>query len=478
MKKLLLVFVLCALSLYSILFCYADVNSNAMNIMEDLPWINKFEPKDNLKYINEYNISLQSIISEQNRNLNTLNNIYYFGNNKESFDGNSLRKCLDWEGSFKEGAPLFKSDIYKGYYSLRTRNILKQYQTSKFFNYAAFVKTGRVEFDSYIKGIVKDQSHMGQLTVLLQEKVFDKLLELEPLKRKGLLDEVLDIGLPANNSKSLDCLYQMFESRVRLQLFDQMADLSKQKLQSISHKIGIVITGEKSGELQLQSKDISNKDHVVNIINVLQEEDSYRGLTLLSELYNKNGYKLIFKEKDGDSQEMELEKAINAIALDEDGYMHLDIDSLFSEEVKARDGTVAINPAVSTIGDAQLKQVELLYAAKSKAAAEIIKELNRYSIYLELKDKKANNLYTKSFEAGQKIWKKNLDNKLNNFGIGGSADFLAYIKQFELLDSNPNKSEKARLLITKFRNSDIQFRTTEEGSIWLVNVLSKFRLVK
>jgi hypothetical protein len=97
---------------------------------------------------------------------------------------------------------------------------------------------------------------------------------------------------------------------------------------------------------------------------------------------------------------------------------------------------------------------------------------------MELKDARVSNLYTKGFEARQKTWKKNLDNKLNTFGIGGSADLIAYVKQFELLDRNPNKGDKARVLVAKYRNSDIQFRTTQEGSIWLTNMISKLRLMK
>jgi nitrate reductase NapAB chaperone NapD len=426
-------------------------------------------------------MSQQSIIAEQNINLNKLNTIYYIGSYKEGFDGGSLKRCLDWNGSFQEGAPLFKSQIYKGYYSLRTKKILEQYQTSEFFDYTAFIKTGKQEFDSYIKGAVKDQKGMGQLTLLLQEKLLDQITLLGAMNRKALLDEVLDLGLPANSVKSLDLLYQMFESRVRLQLFDQMADINKQKLQRLNLQIGIVITAEKSGKLLLQNKDIKSMDNVVQIINVLEEKESYRGLSLLNELYAKQNYKLVFKEDDGGSHEIELEKAIYAIHLDENNYIHIDLDKLFADEQQISKDSAQANPINSTISydeTNQLKELEQLYSQKTKDAREIVKELNRYSIYLELKDKKIGNLYTKGFEASQKTWKKNLDNKLNTFGIGGMADFIAYIKQFELSDRNLSKHVEIRALIAKFRNSDIQFRTTEESSIWLTDMMFKIRLMK
>jgi hypothetical protein len=426
-------------------------------------------------------MSQQSIIAEQNINLNKLNTIYYVGSYNEGFDGGSLKRCLDWNSSFQEGAPLFKSQIYKGYYTLRTQKILRQYQTSEFFDYTGFIKTGKQEFDSYIKGAAKDQKGMGQLNLLLQEKLLDQITLLAPMNRKALLDEVLNLGLPANSVKSLDFLYQLFESRVRLQLFDQMADVNKQKLQKLNLQIGIVITAEKSGKLLLQNKDIKSMDNVVQIINVLEGKESYRGLSLLNELYAKKNYKLVFKEDDGVSHEIELEKAIYAIHLDENNYIHIDLDKLFADEQQiSKDSAQAnpINSAISYDEAKQLKELEQLYSLKTKDVREIVKELNRYSIYLELKDKGISNLYTKGFEASQKTWKKNLDNKLNTFGIGGMADFIAYIKQFELLDRNLSNHIEIKGLIARFRNSDIQFRTTEESSIWLTDMLFKIRLIK
>ena len=478
MKKLFLVFTLCSLSLYSILFCYADVDNKTAHIIDDLPLIAMLEDAKNLEYINEYHMRQQSIISEQCIYLNKLNTIYYLGGFKGNFDGGSLKKCLDWDNTFEEGAPLFKSDTYMRYFSLRTDRILAHYQTSEFFDYAAFIKTGRQEFDHYIKGAVKDEADTWQLNLLMQEKLLDQIVLLEPLKRKGFLEEVLNLGLPVNKSKSLDCLYQLFESRVRLQLLDQMVELNKQKLQKFNNTIGIVITSEKGGKLLLYRKDLKNMENVIQIINVLKVEESYRGLALLNELYNKQNIKLVFEEENGGSFEIEIDSAIQNIAIDENGLVYLDLNRIFTDELQIYENSAPINLTGFEARENQLKQLEQLYSSKTKAVSEIVKELNRYSIYLELKDKKISNIYTKAFEGSQKTWKRNLDMEINAFGIGGVADFIAYIKQFELQDRNPIKLDKERLLIAKFRNSDIQFRTTEESSIWLIEMLIKIRLIK
>ena len=478
MKKLFLIFTICAFSLYSILLSYADVNNNTVNVMEGLPIATSLESTQNIKYINEYNNSLQAIIAEQSINLNTLNSVYYLGGYGGRFDGGSLKKSFEWDNSFQESAPLFKSDIYKDYYKLRTEKILQKYQTTEVFDYTVFTAAGRQQFDSYIKGTITDQRNMGQLTVLLQGKILDKLIELEPLKRKTLLDETLALGLPINSDINLDYLYQLFESRVRLQMFDQMAETNKEKLEKLSHKIGMVITADKSGNLLLQSKDLQSKGNIVQIINVLQEEEGYRGLNLLQELYGKKNYKLVFNEEKGSSYEIELEKAIDNITIDENGFVNLDLNSLFEEKPQIGANPISEDPTASNVDENSLKQLERLYLNKTKAAQEIVKELNRYSIYLELENQNITNLYTRGFEAGLKTWKKNMDNKLSSFGVGGMADFMTYIKQFELLDRSLNKQDKERALIAKFRNSDIQFRTTEEGSIWIINMLYKIRYLK
>lgn len=473
MKRLALIFVLCILILYSIVFCYADVKNQPLNILEDLPLVTKYEAIDNLKYITVQNNNLQAILAEMTINLNSLNYIYYTGSYVGSFNGSSLQNCLEWDNAFEESSPLLKGEIYKGYYKLRTEKILKQYQNSEYFDYNAFRKVGRQQFDNYIKTVASNQSSKERLTVLLQEKLLDKLVELEPMKKRALMDEVMGLGLQINSSKNLDCLYQVFESRVRLQMFDQMAEMNKQKLQKLINDIRITITSDKSGELLLQSKV-----EKVQIINVLENEKGYRGLTLLHELYGNQNFKLVFKEEDGKYNEIELDEAIKAIAIDENGFLKLDLNKVFSEEHKTNEKKETANKNESKNSDAELKALELLYTSKTKAAQEIVKELNNYSIYLELKNKSINNLYTRSFESKQKIWKKNLDNKLNTFGIGGMADFMSYIKQFELMDRESSKIAGEKLLIARYRNSDTQFRTTEECSIWLTNMLFKIKYMK
>lgn len=477
MKKLSLIFILCVLSLFSVLLCYADLQSNAVDIMADLPLAVKFESAESLKSISLYYKQLEAVLAQQRQSLNTLNYIYYLGAYRGSFGGNSLFQAMKWNNDYEENAPLYMHDIYKGYYSLRTEKVLKQYQTSEFFDYTAFVKNGRPEFDSYIKGILGNLNRKEQLMTLMQSKLADKLIDPLPDK-KSMLDEILSLRQAANSSINLDYTYQLFESRVRLQLHQQMVDANKQKLEKLVKNIRIAITSSKKGQLQLQSMDGGSGDKPIQLINVLEGEEGYRGLISLYELVSKDNVKLVFVEESGAISQIKLVEAIDAIAMDENGAVNLNLDMLFDEKQEPITIETPKDPVPSKSAENHLKAAEQLYASKSKAAQGIIKELNRYSIYLELKDKKISNNYTRSFETKQQQWKKDLEVKLTTFGPGGGADFAAYIKQFELLDRKTIKNEKEKALIAKFRNSDMQFKKTAEGSLWIMKLLYKLKYMQ
>lgn len=473
MKKLLLIFILCSATLFGLMFSYADEQNTAFSISEDLPLLLSKEPSAAMKQLNENSAELQSIIAEQRFNLNILNSICYLGSYTGSFDGLSLQRSLEWRGADFDKAPLFNSEAYSDYYHIRTAKILEKYQYSEAFDCAAFIKNARTEFDSFIVS----EKNNAQLMVLLQDKHFDKLVELEPAQRKQLFEEVLALRLPENNSKYLDNLYQQFEGRVRLQLLTEMVEINQKKLEALANKIGMIITSDKKGQLQLIYKDSQNKEVSVHIINVLGDDDGYRGLVKLYELYKKTDIRLIFTEEEGSSHEIDMTQAYSAIALDNEGYVHLNLDSLINNQKVQEVKSEAPAPDAS-IDNELLKSAELLYASRTKAAQEIVRELNRYGMYLELKDNKISNLYTRSFEAELMTWKKNLDLRLNSFGTAGTADFIAYIKLFSLLDRNPSKNDKERTLIAKFRNSDIQFRKTEDCSIWITDILYRLKYLQ
>jgi hypothetical protein len=471
LKKLILIFIICVFTLYGIMFCYADFQNNTLDIMADLPLAMRFEPSDNLKVFHSYHNQLLSILEEQKQNLNTLNYIYYLGDYYGSFDGRSLARSMKWDNKFIENAPLFHTDIYKGYYSFRTEKIRNKYQSSEFFDDTAFIKTARQEFDSYINTAAKDQKSRDQLIVQMQSKLEDKLIEQNE-NRKAMLDEILSLRQAANHSKSLDYIFQLFESRVRLQLHQQMVDANKQKLEKLVHRIGISITAEGAGQLLLQSRDEKSDEKAIQIMNVLEDKMSYQGFTLLSEFYGKENYKLVFRDESGSVKEVELEKAIDGIAIDKNGHLNLDLDQLFAKE---QNSVVSTAAAAGIADETQLKSLELIYSNKTKEAQAIIKELNRYSIYLELKDKKISNYYTRSFESNQKLWTKDLEDKLNAFGKDGMVDFVTYIKRFELLDRKAELQKNEKAFIARFRNSDIQFRKTEEASLWITNMMFRIK---
>lgn len=477
MKKLLLIFVLCFVSIFGILYCYADEPVKAVNIMEGLPLAAGYATAEESKLVELYNGELQKLLVEQQLNLNILNSIYYFGTYQGSFQGSSLsRCCLNWTAPARKDSPLFTSEVYQGYFRLRTEKTLQSYQTSGVFNYGTFIKDAKVQFDSYIKTAVKTESAKEQLLLLQQQKLSDKLPQLADKKRKPLLDELMNLRLPANSSKSMEVLYQLFEANVRMELFDKMEALNKQSLEKLAGSVSIIITSEKKGAVELQAPQ--SQEQPVRILNSLIEETGYRGYTKLLQLYDREGTLLSFVEEGKKALTVSTAaEALKAVRLDERGFVSLNLDELI-KNTEAKPETPAVSSALKQEREKQQKALEQLYQSKTKASQEIIKELNRYSIYLDLKNKKISNYYTKSFEEGLSQWKKNLDAKLNAFGTDGAADYVSYIKRFEQLEGIRDKTAEEAKLTARFRNTDLQFKGTSEGMLWILDLLYKTSYTK
>ncbi len=471
MKRLLLIFVLCFLLIFGILFCYADETVKAVNIREGLPLTAGYAAAEQNKMIELYNGELPKLLAEQQLNLNILNSIYYFGSYQGVFTGSSLSRSLDWPGTTEDRSPLFASEIYQGYLRLRTEKVLQTYQTSGMFDYTAFIQNSRAQFDSYVKGAVKTDSAKEQLLVQLQERLADKLPQLIDKKRKPLLDEIMSFRLPTNNSKSMDLLYQLFEEKARMETFDKLAALNKQKLEKLMDSIGVVVSSEKNGTVEIKGK--GKTDTPVQILNVLTDGTGYKGYIKLAQLYKLDGASLSFAPEGEQSFVTSAADALKDVHLDDRGLVSLNLDE-WTKTAQNPQGSEGTN-TVQQEREKYQKALAQMYQSKSKQAQEIIKELNRYSIYLDLKNKKTSNYYTKNFEDNLTSWKKSLDSKLNAFGPDGIADYVGYIKRFEQLNRTEEQTQDEALLIARFRNTDLQFKDTQEGMLWILDLLYKLK---
>lgn len=480
MRKLIAIFVICASILYSIMLCYAG---EASNKQVDLPLASKYETKQALDQLNSFMTEGSGVLVEQQLNLNILEGFNYLGYDyTRSFDGKSLARTINWSGHYAAYAPIYQSEIYKGYYKVRTEKLLSKYRITQVFDNAAFARTARQEFDNYIKVTIKNENTRKQLVILLQERLMDKLIELEPSKRKTVLDEIYSLRLPNNVVLCNDYIYQVFESQVRTEVLSQMLDINKEELTKLAHNVAVYITVDRSGTLQLQFENSEGKVEKLQILNVIKDNDSYRGLNVLYELYGKRDCSLIFTDNDNREHKIDINRALAAISLDEEGYLQLKLDELLEQKNTDIDGSNQIEPTVTNdkmSSEEQLEVLESSYLSKASEAQVIVKELNRYSMYLELKNEGINNYFTRKFEAEKKAWKAVLDLKLNKFGPGGMSDFAAYIKQFVLLSrSELGQSERGKVVVAKFRNSVVQFRQPNDSSLWITDMLYNIKYMK
>lgn len=480
MRKLIVIFVICAAILYSIMLCYAGEEDSKQI---DLPLASKYETKEAQEQLNTFMTEGAGVLTEQQLNLNILEGLNYLGYDyTRSFDGKSLARVMNWSGDYTSAAPIYQSEIYKGYYKIRTEKLLNKYRNTRVFDNAAFVQTARQEFDNYIKATVKNESTRNQLVILLQEKLMDKLIELEPSKRKPVLDEIYSLRLADNAGLCNDYIYQIFERQVRTEALSQMLDINKKELTKLAHNIAVCITTDRSGTLQLQYENSEGEAEKLQILNVIEISDSYRGTISLYELYNKNACSLLFIDSDEQEHKIDINRALAAISLDEEGFLQFKLDGVLEEKNidigdSTQTETAAANDKMSA--EEKLKTLEAVYLSKASEAQSIVKELNLYTMYLELKNKGISNSFTSKFETEKKAWKASLDLKLNKFGAGGMSDFAAYIKQFVLLSrSELGQSERGKIIVAKFRNSVVQFRQPNDSSLWITDILYSTRYKK
>lgn len=473
MRKLIAIFIICTTILYSVMLCYAG-EENSKHI--DLLPASRYETKQALEQRSYYMTEGSEVFSEQQQNLDLLEAFYYLGYDYTgSFNGQSLARAMNWSYDYTASAPIFQSEIYKGYYKVRTEKLLNKYSDTRVLDNDAFIKTARQEFDNYIKTTIKNESTRKQLVILLQERLMDKLIELVPSKRKAMLEEIYSLRKPANVGLCNDCIFEVFESQVRTDALSQMLDINKEELAKLAHNVTVCITVERNGTLQLVSEASEGKTEKLQILNIIKDNDSYRGLTSLYELYDKQAQSLIFTDDRDNEYIIDINRVIAAISLNEKGYLLLKLDGLLENSIQTEAAAAYDQKAAKE----QLKALEASYISKASEAKAIIKELNRYSIYLELKNKGISNYFTRRFEAEKKAWKADLDLKLNKFGPGGMADFAVYIKQFALLSRGElGQSERGKLVIARFRNSVIQYRQLDDSSLWITDMLYNIRYMQ
>lgn len=480
MRKLFAIFAACAVILYGLLFCFAD---EQISIGKDLPLAMKYETKQGQENLRDFEGKAYFMLAEQQLNLNLLSSIYYMGYAYGgSFDGASLERALSWQDSVTLNAPIYKSEIYNGYFKLRTDKLLKQDGISEAFDYGELCKAARQDFDNYIKSAIKSEADGAKLVILLQERLTDKLVELEPGKRKAALDEIYSLRLPANKALCNDYLYQAFEYGVRAETLDRMLEINKEKLHKLSGLVYVRITAERSGQLWLKDRASQTDAEVTHILNTANEGQSFNGLVVLEELCGQKDSCLVFKDVNDNEYVIDISEALKAISVDDKGLLLLKLDDLLNQSPAK-----ALSQSQPEVGggkeanqaDEKIKVLETAYSSKAAEAQAIVKELNRYSIYLELKNKGITNSFTGRFEADKKSWKAAMDARLSKFGPGGMADFAAYIKQFVLASrSELGQSDKGRMLTARFRNSIAQFKQPDDSSLWITDMLYNLKYMK
>jgi hypothetical protein len=286
-------------------------------------------------------------------------------------------------------------------------------------------------------------------------------------------------------------MYELMESRVRLKLLQELADINKGAVEAYLGKLKVVINNDSSGVFSFRYiSDIENRGVLQYSVYLSAVNPDYKLVLPLGRLASIYG-KATFTEKNGDVKIMSRESIWDKVSSGEGGELELSLGEAYINESEIPgydifsimpDNKKAID--ISELSERGKRLVNNSTEAQS-LAREITKDLSSLSTYTDLKSKGIYNAYTAKFEGNKDAWLTNLNKNLNSMnkltaqskesdtGFGG---FLSYIRQYSDYSRDcaaGGLPESSSILV--FRDTVLQFRQVEEGSLWILDMLYEMK---
>lgn len=468
------------------------VNDNAAGneVLKGLPDLNRLETSSGFEEDSRSSSELLQVLNEQEKLIQALNSHIYYGSiNYSDIDSKTVYRLVNGKSSGLSKSPLFAGAAYKGYYEARARKALNEYERSGILSLDSVTSDSRAIFDGYMNSLDKGE---GENTVLLlQYKLLDRLLYDNAYNaaadREKYFSEILALRKPdkAASEKRQDYIYQLFESRARLELLEQVTDRNRQVICDKAKNIGIKLLAKNEYKAYIESNGEADEaeKHVPAAAKYLQfiKGQDYNWTVLpLAEFISPNGSRSMnMTAQDGSMAVIPGEAALSYVYIDDKAQLCLDLDQLMADRGKISELYKTVLPQNTEAAD--IKRQEAALAAectgKNGAGSLVVKALNKYSIYLDSKNSAPDSSYIKSFESSKKSWQSELEKALKAYEPADKTSkeelyaFIGFNKKladfeagygFEGADSN-----KA---VLKYREQVLQFRTLQSGSLWLLDM--------
>ncbi len=467
-------------------FC---TDNGSIDIFSDLTMLKQLESQKLMKSIENYSRELQYQYNEGIR-IDSQMDSYGKPVNPETqpVKTHELLYTLGYKGrSIEDRSLLFRDDIFTHYFNMRTGKVLEEYKKSGKFDLGVFIGRAKQDFHIFLKEVQKDENKKKRIILLLQDKLIDKMYSDDMANRSGYLDKVLALRLVSNSEKRNQSIYELMESRVRLKLLQELVAINQEAIKAQLGKLKVTISNSESGVLSFRHiSDIEKRTILEYSVYMAKDKPDYKLVLPLGRLAAIYG-KATFTGKNGDVKVMSRDSIWDRIGAGEGGGLELSIDEAYisESEMPGYDIFALLPDSKRVIDISELSEREKSLENNSKEAQklaqEITKELSALSVYTDLKSKGIYNAYTAKFDVNKKVWLANLNTKLNSMNklTGGLKEpdtgfmgFLRYIRQY--VDYTRDSAaaglpDSSSVLV--FRDTVLQFRQVEAGSLWVIDML-------
>lgn len=493
MRGLMLLLIIALLMPSGMLNCFCAAVEGT-GILSDLTLLEQLESKQLADSIRNYSRELEYQYNEAVRITRKLD---VYGNSAEASGlpvmPHEVLYLLGYvRGDVGDNSLLFRDKIFLDYYSVRTAKLLEGYKKSGKMDLVSFTRGSRQEFDKYISEVQGDGSRGDRAVLLLQDKLAAKLYSDDIENKGAYLDQLLALRLPANKDNRNRSLYELMESRVRLKLLEELAGIEKSTLRAYLADTKVFVNCEFGGVLSFQYiSEIENRTLSDYSLYVAAGNSDYKPVLSLGRIAAIQG-KAAFTGRDGQVRLMSRDSIWGKLHMGAQG-LEVNLTEVNAGEsqpyydvfsnIPVKDQTADIKK-LQEIG----KSMENRSKEAFKHAMEITKSLNALDSYSALKARGVSNAYTAKFEAGRGAWLSELTARLNSMNRltagqkvpdAGYVGFLGYIRGY--IDYS---RECTRLGLTQsspvlvFRDTVLQFRTVDEGALWIWDMLFKLKYLK
>lgn len=474
-------FALLAITGFMLLACYKEnvlAEEGSKGLMYDLVLLEQLESPQLYEYIKEYSVELVNHIDVTSGTIRSIKS-----GSKPAAAHEALFVLGYKARPLNDRAMLFRDELFMDYYRLRTSGVIEEYTKSGIIDVDSFIGRAKNDFDRFMAESMKEAAKRDRAVLLLQDKLVDRLLSDGVKDKEGYFGQVLDLRKASEWNNARQHIYELMESRVRLKLLEELLRINKAVVNNYLNGERVLLKSITSGILSFKYiSDIENRTVMDYSLYVAADNPYYKLKLPLGRLASIHS-QAAFTGRDGSVKLMSRDSVWNSIAMGTEGlelkleeaYINegempvYDVFSIMPEQKPAA-GTGIIMEKAEEPGNG-LTEAE-------KTAGYITAALKALDDYSALKARGISNAYTSRFEAGKGAWLSGLNAKLKQMN-GTDTGYLGFIRYVRRYVDYSRESAAAGLPesieVLLFRDRVLQFRTVDEGMLWILDMLYKLK---